>query len=57
MSKRVILSAAKDLTRRTLRSFAALRMTFDDESREVVVLEGRLKLTPMGATLAVALIA
>ena len=35
----VILSAAKDLTRRTPRSFAALRMTFGDQSREAVTLE------------------
>jgi hypothetical protein len=47
MLKPVILSAAKDLTTPDRRSFAALRMTFDDQSREVVVLQGRLKFTPM----------
>ena len=47
MSKRVILSAAKDLSARRVRSFAALRMTCDDQSCQVVVLEGRLTLTPM----------
>ncbi|HEV2579739.1 MAG TPA: glycosyltransferase family 39 protein, partial [Ktedonobacteraceae bacterium] len=47
-TKSVILSAAKDLTRRGPRSFAALRMTFDDPSRNTIAQEGQLKLTLMG---------
>ena|SRR5260370_21941042 len=57
LSTAVILSAAKDLCPRRIRPFAALRVTGDGRLPESVALENLLKLTLMGATLAVALFA
>ena len=43
----VILSAAKDLRPRRVRSFAALRMTLDGQPLKEVVVRSRLQLTPI----------